>query len=84
LVLPDLGSNFCADPARARVTRDRILADSSDGSTIVAPYHFASPGFGRMTRDRGGLKFSPLLQQGCGHHANSQMPKWCGHGNQRE
>ena len=72
--IPDLGSNFCADSAQARTTRDRILADSFDGSTILAPYHFASPAFGCLSRENGGLRFSPLLQQGfVRDHANSQM-----------
>jgi glyoxylase-like metal-dependent hydrolase (beta-lactamase superfamily II) len=44
--MPNLGSNFCADPVQARTTRDRILADSLNGSSILAPYHFASRGLG--------------------------------------
>jgi glyoxylase-like metal-dependent hydrolase (beta-lactamase superfamily II) len=78
--IPDLGSNFCADSAQARTTRDRILADSFDGSTILAPYHFASPAFGCLSRENGGLRFSPLLQQGfVRDHANSQMAPSSGH-----
>jgi glyoxylase-like metal-dependent hydrolase (beta-lactamase superfamily II) len=79
--MPDLGSNFCADPAQARTTRDRILADSLDGSTILAPYHFASPAFGYLSKQNGGIRFSPLQQQGfVRDHANSQMAPSYGHG----
>jgi glyoxylase-like metal-dependent hydrolase (beta-lactamase superfamily II) len=79
--MPDLGSNFCADPAQARMTRDRILADSVDGSTILAPYHFASPAFGCLSKENGGFRFSPLPQQGfVRDHANSQMAPSSGHG----
>lgn len=62
--MPELGSNFCADSEQARTTRDRILADSFDGSTILAPYHFASPAFGCLSRENGGFRFSPLREQG--------------------
>jgi glyoxylase-like metal-dependent hydrolase (beta-lactamase superfamily II) len=79
--MPDLGSNFCADPVQARTTRDRILADSLNGSTILAPYHFASPAFGCLSQENGGLRFSPLLHQGIVRdHANSQMALSSGHG----
>jgi glyoxylase-like metal-dependent hydrolase (beta-lactamase superfamily II) len=67
LLVPNLGSNFCANPAQAQSTRDRILADSLDGRTILAPYHFASPAFGRLAKNNGVLGFSPLpMKEACG------------------
>ena len=71
-VMPDLGSNFCADVVQARATRDRILADSFDGSTILAPYHFASPAFGYLSKENVGFSFSPLPQRrSVSDHASS-------------
>ena len=81
LAMPHIGSNFCADPAQARATRDRILADSFDASTILAPYHFTSPAFGCLSKENGRLAFSPLLQQGCVQdHANWPMALSSGQG----
>jgi glyoxylase-like metal-dependent hydrolase (beta-lactamase superfamily II) len=71
--MPELGSNFCADSEQARCTRDRILADSCDGSTILAPYHFASPAFGCLSKEYSGFRFSHLRQHGSVQdHLNSQ------------
>lgn len=50
LVDRDLSSNFCADPVAAREARDRLVANSVGKKTILAPYHFPGPGFGRVER----------------------------------
>ena len=48
LVMTGLNSNFCGDPTQALATRDRILRRCAAEAAIVAPYHFASPAFGRV------------------------------------
>ncbi len=55
----DLVSNFCADAQMARATRDRLLEENAGTGTILAPYHFPSPAFGRLERDAAGLRFVP-------------------------
>ncbi|WP_164749774.1 MBL fold metallo-hydrolase [Nitratireductor alexandrii] len=56
----ELVSNFCADPQAARATRERILTENAGTGTILAPYHFASPAFGRLQREAAGARFVPL------------------------
>lgn len=53
-------SNFCEDPDLARDTRRALLAEAVSGDTILAPYHFPAPVFGRLKADAGGFRFEPL------------------------
>jgi glyoxylase-like metal-dependent hydrolase (beta-lactamase superfamily II) len=57
---PDMTSNFCLDPAMAVATRRRILDDCVTRGTIVAPYHFPAPVFGRFKRAGAGYDYVPL------------------------
>ena len=60
LAMPDLSSNFCADPAQARATRHRLLESSMQNGTIVAAYHFPLPAFGRIEKAGAGYRFEPV------------------------
>lgn len=53
-------SNFCQDPAMANATRRRLLDDCVARGTIVAPYHFPTPVFGRFERAGAGYTYVPL------------------------
>lgn len=57
---PDMTSNFCMDPAQAVATRRRLLDDCAAKGTIVAPYHFPTPVFGRFQRAGTGYDYVPL------------------------
>lgn len=60
----DLVSNFCADPRAARATRAGLLSENAGTGTILAPYHFPAPSFGRVERDADRLHFVPLPSAG--------------------
>ena len=57
---PQITSNFCQDPAQANATRRRLLDDCVARGTIVAPYHFPTPVFGRFRRAGAGFDYLPL------------------------
>ena len=57
---PDMTSNFCMDPGMATATRRRILDECVARGTIVAPYHFPSPVFGRFRKVNAGFDYVPL------------------------
>jgi glyoxylase-like metal-dependent hydrolase (beta-lactamase superfamily II) len=57
---PDMTSNFCMDPGMATATRRRILDECVARGTIVAPYHFPSPVFGRFRKANAGFDYVPL------------------------
>jgi glyoxylase-like metal-dependent hydrolase (beta-lactamase superfamily II) len=57
---PDTTSNFCMDPMMATATRRRILDECAARGTIVAPYHFPSPVFGRFRKAGVGFDYVPL------------------------
>lgn len=57
---PETTSNFCMDPAMANATRRRLLDDCVANGTIVAPYHFPTPVFGRFERAGTGYTYVPL------------------------
>lgn len=61
---PGLGTNFCMDPAAAAATRKAILADCAARGTIVAPYHFPAPVFGRFRRNGAGFDYVPMEMTG--------------------
>lgn len=61
---PRLASNFCADPEMALTTRERLLSQNAGADTILAPYHFPSPAFGRVRRGTDGFAFVPLPVRG--------------------
>jgi glyoxylase-like metal-dependent hydrolase (beta-lactamase superfamily II) len=60
LAMPDLTSNFCADPAQARATRHRLLESCARGEAVVATYHFPLPAFGRIEKAGAGYRFEPV------------------------
>jgi glyoxylase-like metal-dependent hydrolase (beta-lactamase superfamily II) len=54
---PDWSTRFCVDPAGARRTRLRFLADHCDRETLIFPAHFPSPNGGRIRRDGDHYRF---------------------------
>lgn len=57
---PAIVSNFCEDPAMARATRSRLLDEAAGRGTLIAPYHFPAPVFGRIARAGQGYAFQAL------------------------
>src|ERR1700730_10729956 len=51
---PDVNSCFCEDPAMARATRRRLLAEAADRSLLVFPGHFGGHSACRVADDGGG------------------------------
>lgn len=60
LVSPDLSSRFDQDPQRGRDTRRRLLAECAERGSIIAPYHFPAPAFGRIGQHHGRYALRPL------------------------
>jgi glyoxylase-like metal-dependent hydrolase (beta-lactamase superfamily II) len=56
-VHPDISSNFCGDPAQARESRHRALADWSAHHALVIGSHFGGPTAGRLSPDGAGYDF---------------------------
>lgn len=52
--------NFCEDPEQARTTRLALLAQAAAGNTVLAPYHFPAPVFGRLKAEAASFRFCPL------------------------
>lgn len=52
--------NFCEDPELARETRRALLAAAADARSVLAPYHFPAPVFGRLSAEAASLRFVPL------------------------
>lgn len=52
--------NFCEDPKQARTTRLALLADAAAAGTVLAPYHFPAPVFGRLKAEAASFRFCPL------------------------
>ncbi len=52
--------NFCEDPVQARATRIGLLGASAAAGTVLAPYHFPAPVFGRLTAEATSFRFVPL------------------------
>lgn len=48
---PTLSSMFCADRVQAARTRETLLADASQGKTLLLSGHFAGSGAGRVEKD---------------------------------
>lgn len=53
-------SNFCENPAMANATRRRLLDECVARGTIVAPYHFPTPVFGRFQKAGASFIYMPL------------------------
>ena len=53
---PDANSCFCEDPAKARATRHRVLAEAADTNALLFPAHF--PGHGAVGIRRRGTTFT--------------------------
>jgi glyoxylase-like metal-dependent hydrolase (beta-lactamase superfamily II) len=60
LARPEIGTKFCEDLPRAQKTRLELLESCATKGTIVAPYHFPSPGFARVTRAGSNYAFVDL------------------------
>ncbi|MBT1154079.1 MBL fold metallo-hydrolase [Aminobacter anthyllidis] len=52
--------NFCEDPILARSTRIGLLGAAAARGTVLAPYHFPAPVFGRLTAEAASFRFVPL------------------------
>ncbi|MDR7224136.1 MBL fold metallo-hydrolase [Aminobacter aminovorans] len=52
--------NFCEDPVLARATRIGLLGAAAARGTVLAPYHFPAPVFGRLTAEAASFRFVPL------------------------
>lgn len=63
--------NFCEDPAQARQTRNELLADAVLRGSVLAPYHFPAPVFGRLIRGAASYRFQPLDVDGTEPPANN-------------
>lgn len=63
--------NFCEDPAQARITRLALLAEAAAGDTVLAPYHFPAPVFGRLKAEAASFRFHPLEVEATGQPANN-------------
>ena len=51
VAMPTLSSMFCADPGQAARTREALLADASQGKTLLLSAHFAGGGAGKVEKD---------------------------------
>jgi glyoxylase-like metal-dependent hydrolase (beta-lactamase superfamily II) len=54
---PQWSSIFCADPARAAVTRHDFVERYADSGVLVLAAHFPRPGY--IVREGGGTRFTP-------------------------
>jgi hypothetical protein len=63
--------NFCEDPELARTTRIALLADAAASGTVLAPYHFPAPVFGRLTAEAASFRFVPLDVEATGQPAHN-------------
>ncbi|CAN7429546.1 MBL fold metallo-hydrolase [Aminobacter sp. LjRoot7] len=62
--------NFCEDPVLARSTRIGLLGAAAARGTVLAPYHFPAPVFGRLTAEAASFRFVPLDIEAAGQPAN--------------
>jgi glyoxylase-like metal-dependent hydrolase (beta-lactamase superfamily II) len=60
LAHPALNTRFCTDGITAAATRAALLDRCAAEGTVLAPYHFPAPGFGRIVRIGAGFGFAPL------------------------
>ncbi|MBK8961430.1 MAG: MBL fold metallo-hydrolase [Proteobacteria bacterium] len=60
IAVPDLNSSFCEDPALARASRHRILAEAAERGSILVPGHFVAPHVGHVERRGAAYRFLPL------------------------
>lgn len=63
--------NFCEDPKQARITRLALLADAAAARTVLAPYHFPAPVFGRLAAEAASFRFVPLDIEATGQLADN-------------
>jgi glyoxylase-like metal-dependent hydrolase (beta-lactamase superfamily II) len=62
--------NFCEDPVLARATRIGLLGAAAARGTVLAPYHFPAPVFGRLAAEAASFRFVPLDIEAAGQPAN--------------
>jgi glyoxylase-like metal-dependent hydrolase (beta-lactamase superfamily II) len=55
---PEVTADFDADPAQARATRERVLAELARSHELVAADHVSFPGVGHVTRNGKGYQWS--------------------------
>lgn len=65
--------NFCEDPAQARATRIGLLDAAAAAGTVLAPYHFPAPVFGRLTAEAASFRFVPLDIEATGQPATKNV-----------
>lgn len=58
---PDWNSPFCEDPAQARTTRRRVLAEAADRDALLVPAHFGGVHCCRVRRS--GTGFAPVFEE---------------------
>lgn len=56
---PDLNTGYCVDPARARATRARVLAEAAETGELILPTHFGAPHAGHVRREADAYRFAP-------------------------
>jgi glyoxylase-like metal-dependent hydrolase (beta-lactamase superfamily II) len=54
---PEWSTNFCVDPAQARVSRMNFLKAHADSRRLIFPNHFPSPTGGMIARDGAAYRF---------------------------
>jgi glyoxylase-like metal-dependent hydrolase (beta-lactamase superfamily II) len=55
----DLGIIFEADPAAAQAMRERLFPIAAEERALLAATHMPFPGFGRIVRENGALRWDP-------------------------
>jgi glyoxylase-like metal-dependent hydrolase (beta-lactamase superfamily II) len=56
----DLGIIFEADPVAARAMRERLFPMAAEERALLAATHMPFPGFGRIERENGALRWEPV------------------------
>ena len=60
---PDVTVEFDANPAQAKATRERLLAELAQSHELVAADHVSFPGLGHVTRNGSGYQWTALPYQ---------------------
>lgn len=57
---PAVSIDFDSNPAQARVTRERVLADAARNGWLIAGAHLPFPGLGHVVKDGSGYRWLPV------------------------
>ena len=57
VVMPDLNTSYCIDPAQARASRAALLARAAQREALIMPMHFGAPHCGYIRRQGEGYVF---------------------------